>query len=156
MRISDWSSDVCSSDLYPAELARYKWNRWEFQREHRFVLTALRGPRSTDNPHEYGARYYDLVRDPLWQRQGALSPHIDLKIAPGALQQIAVTIGPLTSGKDRDQVHRLCSRYGQNVRIRMSELQGTIREEVSFGDCRTTSVRRYGLLALAVVPPRRK
>src|SRR3546814_4327979 len=106
MRISDWSSDVCSSDLgdniviygYPAELARYKWNRWEFQREHRFVLTALRGPRSTDNPHEYGARYYDLVRDPLWQRQGALSPHIDLKIAPGALQQIAVTIGPLTSG----------------------------------------------------------
>src|SRR3546814_1358995 len=82
---------------YPAELARYKWNRWEFQREHRFVLTALRGPRSTDNPHEYGARYYDLVRDPLWQRQGALSPHIDLKIAPGALQQIAVTIGPLTS-----------------------------------------------------------
>src|SRR3546814_16194640 len=87
MRISDWSSDVCSSDLgdniviygYPAELARYKWNRWEFQREHRFVLTALRGPRSTDNPHEYGARYYDLVRDPLWQRQGALSPQIDLR-----------------------------------------------------------------------------
>src|SRR3546814_8701491 len=115
---------------YPAELARYKWNRWEFQREQRFVLTALRGPRSTDNPHEYGARYYDLVRDPLWQRQGALSPHNDLKIAPGALQQIAVTIGPLTSGKDRDQVHRLCSRYGQNVRIRMSELQGTIRERV--------------------------
>src|SRR3546814_12310783 len=79
MRISDWSSDVCSSDLgdniviygYPAELARYKWNRWEFQREHRFVLTALRGPRSTDNPHEYGARYYDLVRDPLWQRQSS-------------------------------------------------------------------------------------
>src|SRR3546814_14716896 len=34
---------------YPEELARYKWNRWEFQREHRFVLTALRGPRSTDN-----------------------------------------------------------------------------------------------------------
>src|SRR3546814_1205281 len=114
MRISDWSSDVCSSDLgdniviygYPAELARYKWNRWEFQREHRFVLTALRGPRSTDNPHEYGARYYDLVRDPLWQRQGPLSPHIDLKIAPGALQQIAVTIGPLTFGKYRDQIHR--------------------------------------------------
>src|SRR3546814_17243430 len=50
---------------YPAELARYKWNRWEFQREHRFVLTALRGPRSTDNPHEYGARYYDLVRDQI-------------------------------------------------------------------------------------------
>ncbi|WP_156899876.1 hypothetical protein [Luteimonas mephitis] len=116
-------------DGHPAELAKYKWNRWEFQREHRFVLTTLRGPRSTANPQEYGARYYDLVHDPLWHRQGALSPHIDLKIAPEALQKAVVTIGPLASDEDRDQIGRLCSRYAPSSRIKMSEFQGTMREK---------------------------
>lgn len=114
---------------YPTELARYKWNRWEFQQEHRFVLTTLRGPRRTDNPQEYGARYYDLVRDPLWHRQGALSPYIDLKLAPRVLRDIGITIGPLCSGKDRDEVSRLRDRYAPRARIRLSELQGKIRQK---------------------------
>src|SRR3546814_14092223 len=79
---------------YPAELARYKWNQWEFQREHRFVLTTLRGPRSIDNPHEYGAIYYDIVRDPIWQRHGEWSPHLTHNIPPEALPHIAVSTGP--------------------------------------------------------------
>ncbi|WP_202841512.1 hypothetical protein [Luteimonas saliphila] len=114
-------------DGYPTELARYKWNRWAFQREHRFVLTTVRGPRRTEDPAEYGECYHELVRDPLWHRQGALSPYIDLKFAPSALQDMIVTIGPLCSDAGREEVGRLCARYAPCARIRMSELQGKIR-----------------------------
>lgn len=114
-------------DGYPTELARYKWNRWEFQREHRFVLTTLRGPRRADNPQEYGVRYSELVRDPLWHQQGALSRYIDLKFAPRVLQDTVITIGPLCSAKDRDEVSRLRERYAPSARIRLSELQGKVR-----------------------------
>jgi hypothetical protein len=114
-------------DGYPTELARYKWNRWAFQQEHRFVLTTLRGPRRTDNPQEYGAHYSELVRDPQWHRQGALSPYIDLKFAPRVFQDIVITIGPLCSDAGRDEVSRLRDRYAPSARIRLSELQGRIR-----------------------------
>ena len=114
-------------DGYPTELARYKWNRWQFQREHRFVLTTLRGPRRTANPQEYGERYSELVQDPLWHQQGALSPYIDLRFAPRVLQDIVITTGPLCSDEDRDKVGQLHDRYAPSARIRTSELQGKIR-----------------------------
>lgn len=41
---------------YPGDLAKYKWDRWAFQREHRFVLTTKRGPTRTNDPAEYGER----------------------------------------------------------------------------------------------------
>jgi hypothetical protein len=116
-------------DGYPTDLAKYKWNKWEFQREHRFILNTLRGPRSTNNPQEYGARYCELVRDPLWRKQGALASHIYLKISAEALHKTIVTIGPLASDEDREQVGQLCTRYAPSARIRMSELQGTIRNK---------------------------
>ena len=117
-------------DGLTAELARYKWNRWEFQREYRFVLTTLRGPRKTENPQEYGASYSELARDPLWHKQGALSPHIHLKLAPQALRDMIVTIGPLCLDRDKEEISQLLKTYAPDARIRTSELQGKIRLKV--------------------------
>src|SRR3546814_5613178 len=45
MRISDWSSDVCSSDLFPPQ-----------SRRHRSAVRRPRGGPSTENPDEWRQR----------------------------------------------------------------------------------------------------
>lgn len=112
---------------FPGDLARYKWNRWEFQQEHRFVLTTLRGPQRTHDPKEYGVRFSKLVQDTAWARQGALSQHIDLKISQHALEHAVITIGPLCSKEDVHRVVQLRDQLAPQVHIRTSELQGRIR-----------------------------
>src|SRR3546814_5955675 len=44
MRISDWMSDVCSSDLLPGELCAFRFAEHGFKRFGNFVQGILRGP----------------------------------------------------------------------------------------------------------------
>src|SRR3546814_17281625 len=81
MRISDWSSDVCSSDLdselWNAE-ARYEWY---FDRDQRFTLAAFY--KSIDNPIEA----YTSISDSSVNTSYANAPKATLYGAQVALQK---------------------------------------------------------------------
>src|SRR3546814_16549817 len=75
MRISDWSSDVCSSDL-AAQIAApgYAGGDGGFQ-------TALGGRRAADLPHQ-AAKGDDRIYDGLADRYGALAGAVLIGLLP--------------------------------------------------------------------------
>src|SRR3546814_15207642 len=105
MRISDWSSDVCSSDLdselWNAE-ARYEWY---FDRDQRFTLAAFY--KSIDNPIEA----YTSISDSSVNTSYANAPKATLYGAAVELQKYV----PLADmSEDRKSV---VSGKGVSVRV---------------------------------------
>ncbi|MBD7953353.1 hypothetical protein H9654_03945 [Stenotrophomonas sp. Sa5BUN4] len=122
--------DMISISGHPTQLARFKWDRWKFQKEHRFVISAIRGPQKTNDPMEYGEKYRELVRDEHWHKKGALSTFIDLMVEPEIMESIAITLGPMCSEEDRERITKLCKSYAKKARVCQSDLTGKIRSKI--------------------------
>src|SRR3546814_12055202 len=114
MRISDWSSDVCSSDLdselWNAE-ARYEWY---FDRDQRFTLAAFY--KSIDNPIEaytsisdssVNTSYANAPKATLYGAEVELQKYVplaDLSDAPFWQSRRLVLIGNYTYTQSRIKV----------------------------------------------------
>ena len=102
----------------PRALASYKSNRWEFQKEHRFVLQVHGRLRSNDK---------SLVA-------GMLSPnfiYFDVPISDEAFRRMEVTMGPLRSPADLLIADALLKKYAPEARLSESSLLGEIRPKMS-------------------------
>src|SRR3546814_16632906 len=86
MRISDWSSDVCSSDLIGIEPAAFVGGQ---QRRVEFVDAAMRLAEKVENGHRYAWRVAAIVMDLEAQRA-----HQDRKsVVEGKSVSVSVDLG---------------------------------------------------------------
>src|SRR3546814_20291091 len=120
MRISDWSSDVCSSDLY-CQLARhhgFAWFRWKLRRcpslPHRH--RAERGPQrlqqdASPHPHasRHRARKQPLPRGgvPGWRKGGERTSPLGLLEKVDKFAELLFLFVSVTAGDRRSEESRV-------------------------------------------------
>ncbi|TAA09606.1 hypothetical protein EA658_05545 [Pseudoxanthomonas winnipegensis] len=103
---------LMSSD--PRILARYKNERWKFQKEHRFVLMATGRP--------VGGATVETSR-PLVPS----ATHIDVPLAATAFEELEVSLGPLRSHATRLIAEALLEKHAPEAKLAESELYGEVR-----------------------------
>jgi hypothetical protein len=98
----------------PRLLACYKDTRWSFQAEHRFTLMITgrvpdADPREISVPPTPGIGY------------------IDIPLSDRAIEQMDITLGPLSTHEDAIIVGALLETYAPGVSMAQSALRGVVR-----------------------------
>src|SRR3546814_16199811 len=90
MRISDWSSDVCSSDLSECERGR-PWRRWRARRE--TAGPSLRSPQRREERASSPSGGVVRLYRTKWKRRNA-EPRADRKsVVEGKRESVRVDLG---------------------------------------------------------------
>ena len=114
----------------PFDLVRLKTREWEFQREYRFSLIALPSipvpPEGPGSPEFFGELPNHML-NAFVRGIGPAAEFLDVDLSNEAFQNMTVTLGPLSSGETKAEVHALIDRYAPNARIEESRLTGKIR-----------------------------
>src|SRR3546814_16619849 len=115
MRISDWSSDVCSSDLKPLPAAvplGHVERRW-----HRHVVVAGKIDRTHWAMATYGALTTALASGDIWVPRSRLHRSLDVLLAP---LSGAALHPPLSLGHPRSEERRVGKECVRTCRSRRS------------------------------------
>ncbi len=114
-------------------LGRFKNKRWSFQREVRysiFVMPSLPLPPSGASDR---AHFYAVVSSFVGNVVNGVAPritHLDVELAPEAIDNLVVTLGPFASAGDRLIVEALLKEYTSAGKLLTSELTGSLREPI--------------------------
>ncbi len=113
-----------------AKLPRTKSKRWAFQCEHRFCLMIL--PSIPLPPRGLGSEDFStqLAQHVLHSFVRSTDPgvtHFDLDIDPRVLTEMEITVGPLATEAEFQNVAALRTELGLIGVLKRSELHGTIR-----------------------------
>lgn len=112
------------------ELAVYKSLDWEFQKELRFVIFLLPGipiPPRGINDKVYSSELPNHMMNCILKHVPPKLNYFDIELSEIALNNIKVTMGPLTTPKDFDNVKSLLEQNTTNGTIEQSRLHGKIR-----------------------------
>lgn len=112
------------------DFAGYKNKVWAFQSEFRFVLFILPSlalpPTGFSDP-EYIDKIPSHILNCLVKGIGPEIDYFDIKINPEVINNIEVTLGPLSTTADELLVEALLQKYTKSGTVRKSALTGTIR-----------------------------
>lgn len=113
------------SIAYP-KVGSYKHKRWAFQEESRFVLNMLPGnPTSKFNTPEFDCEQSKFIQSILHNKDLGFT-YYDMHLNPDVLENIVITLSPLTTDSQRAIVEALCHKYAPNAIIKESALSGKI------------------------------
>lgn len=111
-------------------LAKYKHRAWSFQSELRFVLFILPSipiPTGGITQGDFVTRFVNHMGTCIIQGVPPVINCFDLEIATSVLDNIIVTLGPLSNEGDKLIVESLLSQHTKNGQCKDSALKGTIR-----------------------------
>lgn len=126
----DGKASLTINNLF--DLASYKKKVWSFQEEIRFILFILPSiPIPPDGlaSQNFATRLPNHILNCFKNDIGPDIIEFDIDIAPDILDNIKVTLGPLTSEGHRLVVQALLEKYTKNGILIPSELIGTIRNK---------------------------
>ncbi|MDD2310264.1 MAG: hypothetical protein PHH91_11850 [Desulfuromonadaceae bacterium] len=112
------------------DFAGYKNKAWEFQSEFRFVmfiLPSLPLPPAGFSDPEYIDKIPSHILNCLVKGIGPEIDYFDIQINPEVIDNIEITLGPLSTAADEILVEALLQEYTKNGTVSKSALSGTIR-----------------------------
>lgn len=127
VREADHAS-VSVNRLY--DLPRLKTKAWEFENEYRFalfILPAIPIPPGGPSKESYEKELPKHMLRCLLEGTEPPLTHFDVRLAPDALAEIEVVLGPCCSHGDRLIVESILERYAAAGSVVSSSFEGTIR-----------------------------
>ena len=128
-QIVNLSPDDTGLNISTDKLAGYKNKEWEFQHEFRFILFIIPSPPIPDGG--FGPELFSQLPSHVLQCfRNKIPPDIscfDLEVHHDALNNIEVTMGPLSNDGDRILVEALLEKYTQSGTVGDSKMKGKIR-----------------------------
>lgn len=128
VKVLDANSMTASGPV--TELATFKNKYWEFQQEVRFILFAIAGPSGWKNESEWISMLVEMFKGGMDSvMRGPETKYIDMGLAPDALDNGEITLGPLANDADRLIVDALVTTLAPGLTVRHSRLKGRIRHK---------------------------
>lgn len=113
------------SIAYP-KVGSYKHKRWAFQEESRFVLNMLPGnPTSKFNTPDFDREQTNFIQSLLHNKDLGFT-YYDMHLNPVILDNLIITLSPLTTDSQRTIVKALCYKYASKAIINESVLSGKL------------------------------
>lgn len=112
------------------EVAVYKSKEWEFQKELRFAIVlfpSIPVPPNGINDEKYCKEMSQFIMYSILNNIPPNQTYFDIELSDKVLNNICVTLGPLTTDKDLERVRHLIDRYANHGKIFNSKFAGMIR-----------------------------